>query len=71
MREAIFERTVRSMIEDYEEASLARQDWRDIMEDADDLGDDCSNCKMLELCQQAADSHGMYPFPACPHERGI
>lgn len=51
-----------------EEAILARQDWRDIMEDADDLGDDCANCKMLELCQQAADSHGMYPFPACPYE---
>lgn len=59
------------MIEDYEEAILARQDWRDIMEDADDLGDDCEKCKMLELCQQAADSHGMYPFPACPHERRI
>lgn len=58
------------MIEDYEEAILARQDRRDIVEDADDLGDDCANCKMLELCRHAANSNAIYPFPVCPYEEG-
>ena len=51
---------------DYEDAILARQERQEVMEDADDLGDECSACEKKNLCRAAANGQG--EFPPCPYQ---
>ena len=50
---------------DYEDLILARQEARELAEDADDFEDDCSRCKYLEICR----TEGLAEYPACPHQK--
>ena len=47
---------------DYEDMILARQEARDLEEDADDFEDDCSKCRHLEICR----TEGLSEYPTCP-----
>lgn len=49
---------------DYEDLILARQEARDLADDADDFEEDCTRCQYLERCRMASEGEGEYPL--CP-----
>ena len=53
-----------SIIMDYEDAILARQESIEAWEDGCDVDDDCENCPLLSECRNA--SQGKCEYPICP-----